>query len=446
MNFLNIFRTITFASTVFALVLPAYGANVSKLLSAQAINWNNRVVNVAPLAKFYKSRRGKGIWTSDKGLNKHGKELLKLLAQAGIDGLETKDYLSGFPTKTSGLSADNLAAAELFLSGAFYSFGRDLFSGRTTPSVTEPDIVISRKKVSREGMMKTAAKKGPLAVIKQLRPGHPQYIRLAKLLAATKSGSKRRKIIINMERWRWLPSNLGKKHVLINQASFTLQMRNNGKVVDSRRIIVGKPYFKTPMFSHEIKYADFNPTWTVPRSIAGNEILPKLRKDPAYLQKRGYQLHTSWKANAPVMNAHSIDWQSVSSKNFPYKIVQPAGETNALGQVKFLFPNRFNVYLHDTPSRNLFKNKSRALSHGCIRVNKPLEFATRLYGLNGSLSRRKIEAIIASKKTTRVKLGKPVPVHLAYFTVWVDDKGGVKYYDDVYKRDKLVGRILFGKA
>jgi murein L,D-transpeptidase YcbB/YkuD len=269
---------------------------------------------------------------------------------------------------------------------------------------------------------------------------------LRKLLAKTKSGGKRRQIIVNMERWRWLPSDLGKNHVLVNQAAFLLEIRSKGRTIDSRRVIIGKPYHKTPMFSHKIKYADFNPTWTIPRSIAGNEILPKLRKDPSYLKKRGYLLHTSWKPDAPVMSAHSIDWQSVRAKKFPFRIVQPSGPKNALGRVKFLFPNRFNVYLHDTPNRNLFKNKARALSHGCIRVNKPLDFAALLYGLDGSLSRRKIDAIVASRKLTRVKLRRPIPVHLTYFTVWVSDNGKVTFHKDIYKRDRLVGGILFGRV
>ena len=429
-----------------AMALPAAAANVSKLMSAQAIKWNGRVINVDPLKKFYKSRRGKGIWTTKSGLHKKGVELLKVLALAGADGLEPKDYLFGFPKKISALKTADLAQAELFLSQAIYGFSRDLFAGRTTPAVSEPDIVISRKKISYEGLLKSAGKIGPKAVTKKLRPKHIQYNRLRKLLAKTKPGKKRRQIVINMERWRWLPSDLGKHHVLVNQAAFVLEIRSKGKVVDSRKVIIGKPYFKTPMFSHKIQYADFNPTWTVPRSIAGNEILPKLRKDASYLEKRGYQLHTSWKANAPIMNPHSIDWQSVPSKNFPYRIVQPPGDSNALGRVKFLFPNRFNVYLHDTPSRNLFKNKARALSHGCIRVSDPLDFAVRLYSLSNKLSRSKIDKIIASKKTTRVKLSKPIPVHLTYFTVWVNDKGKVTYHKDIYKRDALVGRILHGKA
>ena len=175
------------------------------------------------------------------------------------------------------------------------------------------------------------------------------------------------------------------------------------------------------MFSHAIQYAEFNPTWTVSRSIAGNEFLPKLRKDPGYLEKRNYKIYTSWEADAPAMSAHTINWDSVSSKDFPYRIVQQPGENNALGNVKFIFPNKFKVYLHDTQSKQLFSESSRAFSHGCIRVENPMEFAEKLYASERSLPASKINEILASKKTQRIKMKKPVDVHLSYFTVWVDD-------------------------
>ncbi len=423
----------------------ANAASVTSVLRGDAIKWNGTVINLDPLKKYYRSRLGKGIWTGNKGLNKRGVELVQVLQQAGKDGLEPAEYLSSLPKNIQSLTKKELAAAELYLSQSFWRFGRDLYAGRTTPAVSEPDIVISRKKVDVTAWLKTASRSGPKKVIDQLRPKHQQYAALRGLLAKTKPNSAQaRQIIVNMERWRWLPSSLGKRHVLVNQAAFEMHIRENEKSVDRRRVVVGKPYHKTPMFSHKIQYADFNPTWTVPRSIAGNEILPKLRKDPGYLEKRGYKVYTSWKADAPAMNPHSVDWNSVNGKKFPYKIVQQPGGRNALGQVKIMFPNRFNVYLHDTPAKNLFSESSRAFSHGCIRVQNPLEFAERLFG-SRSLSQKKINKILANPETQRFKLRKPVPVHLTYFTVWVDG-GKAKFHKDVYGRDKLVSNILFGRA
>jgi len=252
-----------------------------------------------------------------------------------------------------------------------------------------------------------------------------------------------KQLAINLERWRWLPRKLGANHVLVNQAGFELFMIKGNKTVDKRRVIVGKPFHQTPMFSGSIAYAEFNPTWTVPSSIAGKEMLPKIRKNPAYLEDMGYKLYTSWSSKAKQANPYAIDWSTVSSKKFPYRIVQPPGPRNALGQVKFIFPNKFSVYLHDTPSRNLFSRTGRAFSHGCIRVHKPLEFAKKLFSQQGGLAPSKVVGIVESKKRTRINLKRKMPVHLAYFTAWIDEEGIPLFFDDVYKRDKLVSKYLF---
>lgn len=422
---------------------PVHAANVTRVMRGDAIKWNGTVVDLGPLKKYYRGKLGKSIWTGKKGLSKKGVELVKTLQDAGSDGLEPRDYLSALPQNIQDLKGKDLAGAELYLSQSFWKYGRDLSAGRTTPAVSEPDIIISRKKTDVKGWLTLADKRGPAKIVAALRPQHPQYLALRKMLPRAK-GAKARQIVVNMERWRWLPRSLGKKHVLVNQAAFEVRISNNGKTVDKRRVVVGKPFFKTPMFSHTIQYADFNPTWTVPRSIAGNEILPKLRKDPSYLERNNYKVHTSWKANAPAMNPHSVDWNSVSGKNFPFKIVQQPGDNNALGQVKIMFPNKFNVYLHDTQSKNLFSQNARAFSHGCIRVQKPLEFVEKLFGKR-TLNQSKMQKILANPKTQRVTLKKPIPVHLAYFTAWVEG-GKLQLHKDVYGRDKLVSRILFGRA
>lgn len=439
--------TLLLSATVFgSLTLSATAANVAAFSTAEAISWRNAVVNIAPLMDYYKHEEYKGIWTSQTGLTQHGVDLIKLLKAAGTDGLESSDYLSNFPKNPNAMRGNALVGVELFLSEAAHKFARDLYAGRTTPSVSEPDIVIARKKLDIASLLGSFEKNGPKTVINRLRPKHSQYALLRKLLAETTDPAKRRKIIINLERWRWLKRDLGKNHVLVNSAGYLMFTRSNGKTIDTRKVIVGKDYHKTPFFSDNIKYSEFNPTWTVTPSIAGNEMLPKLKKDSSYLRKKGYDLYASWKRDAPKMNATQIDWNSVSGKRFPYKIVQPAGPKNALGQVKFLFPNKFNVYLHDTANRSLFGQQKRALSHGCIRVHEPLKFADLLYKLDNNPARKKIKAIVASKKTKGINFTRPIPVHLTYFTVWIGRRGNSIYYDDIYDRDKLIGNILFGRV
>jgi murein L,D-transpeptidase YcbB/YkuD len=169
-----------------------------------------------------------------------------------------------------------------------------------------------------------------------------------------------------------------------------------------------------------------------------------LRKDPGYLERNNYKVYTSWKDGAPAMNPHSVDWDTVNAKKFPYRIVQQPGENNALGLVKFMLPNRLNIYLHDTPSKNLFNESSRAFSHGCIRVQNPLEFAEKLHG-SKSMSQATIKKILANPETQRVDHAQNIPIHLTYFTAWVEN-GKVVYHRDVYERDRLVQNILFGSV
>lgn len=424
--------------------LQAHAASVMKFAGAQAINWNGHVINVDLLKPFYRRTFGNGIWTGKRGLTKRGQELVKVLSSAASDGLDPADYLGAIKGDINAMSGDDLAAAELYLSESAIRFSRDLFAGRTTPSISEPDIVIARKKLDYIALLDSFNKSGVEKVVARLRPGQEQYGRLRQLLARTNDAATRRKIIVNMERWRWLPHDLGQRHVLVNPAAFLMYTYDKGRIIDRRKVIVGQEYHRTPMFSSEISYSEFNPTWTVSRNIAGNEILPKLRNNPNYLQSIGYELHTSWKEDAPVMNPASIDWQSVNPKKFPYRIVQPAGPNNVLGQVKFLFPNKFNVYLHDTSSRQLFSQSDRALSHGCIRVENPLEFADMLYGFDRSLSSQKIRELVQSKRTVQAKFRQPIPVHLGYFTLWVGDDGKVSSFKDIYGRDKLIADMLFG--
>lgn len=425
---------------------PGHAANVLKFAAAQAINWRGEVINVEPLAGFYKRQFFKGIWTGDKGLSRRGEELIAVIATAGADGLDQRDYLGALPADAASLAGDDLSALELYLSQAALRFSRDLFAGRTTPSISEPDIVIARKQLDIAALLGSMNKNGVASVIDQLRPAQDQYRALRDLLARTQDPAMRRKIIVNMERWRWLPRDLGDTHVLVNVAGFEMLTQAGGKTIDRRKVIVGEEFHKTPMFSDKISFSQFNPTWTISRSIAGNEILPQLRKDSDYLKQKGYVLYTSWDADAPAMSASQIDWSSVNRNDFPYRIVQPAGPDNVLGQVKFLFPNRFNVYLHDTSSRQLFAKEDRALSHGCIRVEHAMEFAKLLYGLDNSLSPDKIDTLVTSDQTNDIKFRRPIPIHLAYFTLWVEPDGALSDLADIYSRDKPMELLLFGGA
>jgi len=240
------------------------------------------------------------------------------------------------------------------------------------------------------------------------------------------------KLADNMERMRWLPKDLGRKYVFVNQAAFEVQVIDGSKEVWRSRVIVGKPNTQTAVFHDEIEMVVFNPSWGVPPSIIANEYLPKLRRDPSYLDRIGFKVTN---ANGKLVSSSSVDWWAYGNR-VPYGIQQPPGRKNALGELKFLFPNSHNIYMHDTPNRELFANDVRTFSHGCVRVQNPREFATVLLGWD----RAKVDANTDSKKSQTVRLPGKVPIHITYFTAWPDETGKIQYYNDIYERDTTLER------
>lgn len=236
----------------------------------------------------------------------------------------------------------------------------------------------------------------------------------------------------NMERARWVLRNLDDDFIVVNIAGFYLRMIQNGELVWDSQVIVGTPFRKTPVFTAPMRYLEVNPTWTVPPTILREDILPKVKADPGYLAKNGFRLVDF--ERRPV-DVNTVDWQSVNGKSFPYLIVQQPGPSNALGRIKFMMPNDHAVYLHDTPSRGLFKSAARSFSSGCIRVENPFDLAERLLSGHQDWSPARMTETLESKKTTRISLQQPLPVLLLYWTVDPDPSGSVRFYRDIYARD-----------
>lgn len=250
-----------------------------------------------------------------------------------------------------------------------------------------------------------------------------------------------RQIVLNMERWRWLPEDLGDRYILVNIAGFKLTLVDSGAVWDRMRVAVGKPYRRTPVFSDRIRYLEFNPYWTVPYSIATRDLLPKIKKNPGILKVKGYELLRDGKSVAP----ETINWSSLSRKNFPYTLRQKPGPKNALGRVKFMFPNQFAVYLHDTPGRQVFGHASRAFSSGCIRLARPIDLAEQVLRDTPDWNRERIDAVLETGKRTVVNLAKRLPVHLTYSTAWSGEGGTINFRPDIYGRDKSLHEALFSQ-
>ena len=246
----------------------------------------------------------------------------------------------------------------------------------------------------------------------------------------------------NLERWRWLPRDLGRRYIVVNTARFTLDVVEDEQNVMTMRIIVGMPYRDTPVFSSHITYLVLNPSWNVPVRIAVEDKLPLIRQDPGYLARNHMKVFQGWGTEAREIDPTTINWSKVSAEKFPYRLRQIPGPLNALGQVKFILPNPFDVYLHDTPSRNLFNRTIRTFSSGCIRVEKPIELAQYVLRGDPRWHHESLLATIGRRREQAIRLPVPMPVHILYWTAWVEMDGTVHFRDDIYHRDILVAQAL----
>ncbi|UCF37759.1 MAG: L,D-transpeptidase family protein [Acidobacteriota bacterium] len=253
-------------------------------------------------------------------------------------------------------------------------------------------------------------------------------------------------IELNLERWRWLPEDLGLVHVIVNIAGFHLDVIEDDRVVLEMPVVVGRPYRRTPVFSDEMTYLVFNPYWNVPPNLARQDIVPKIIADPEYLSKERIRVFRGWGSDAEELDPATIDWKSVGSKIGAFRFRQDPGPANALGRVKFMFPNTFNVYLHDTPSRSLFARSERAFSSGCIRVGLPLELAAYLLSPAGDWTPERIEKVLVRGEEETVLLPRRVPIHLLYWTAWLEnDPDLVHFRNDIYGRDARLKEVLQGR-
>lgn len=256
-----------------------------------------------------------------------------------------------------------------------------------------------------------------------------------------------RQIVVNMTRWRWQDHELGETYILVNIAGFTLSAFRDGREAFSLPVIVGKLKHQTPVFSDRIAWIEINPYWNVPESIACNEELPDLQKDPRSLVKRRIRLFDGWGEGAPEIDSSAIDWSTVSPAMMArYRLRQDPGQGNALGRLKFVFPNPYSVYLHDTPTQNLFARSQRDFSHGCIRVSDPVRLAA--FVLEGRADEdwpeAKIESAIDKEQRVVIRLSRQMPVHITYQTARFDSDGIICFNNDVYGRDEKLRTALFG--
>jgi murein L,D-transpeptidase YcbB/YkuD len=252
-------------------------------------------------------------------------------------------------------------------------------------------------------------------------------------------GARIEQVRVNLERLRWVAQDLAGDYLIVDIAGFTAQLFLDGRLAWFSRTVVGRPYRRSPEFRAEMRYLVLNPTWTVPPTILRQDVLPKVTRDPGYLERNHMQVVD---AAGRRVDPAGLDWSGLRGGRFPYQIVQAPGEDNALGKIKFMLPNPYAVYLHDTPSRRLFDRTERAFSSGCIRLQRPLELAALLLDDAANWNAQAIQAAIESGKTRTLPVKRQVPVLILYFTAQVGEDGALRFSPDLYGRDARVAAAL----
>jgi len=252
---------------------------------------------------------------------------------------------------------------------------------------------------------------------------------------------KIQKVLLNLDRIKWLPrEETPKQYIIVNIPEYMLHYIEEGKTKQKLRVIVGDIKHHTPIFHNKISFIVLNPYWRVPEGITKREIIPKVIKNIDYLRKQGLEIHQTWNERSPRIDPYSIYWEQYASGaiRFPYRIMQPPGKKNALGKIKFKFPNRYAVYLHDTPTRYLFKRDKRAFSHGCVRLSEPKELLKTIATFNSNINLKKAEKILKGKHQKQINIKHKVPIYLIYLTAGFNSETNeLEFREDIYNYDKM---------
>ena len=418
--------------------------------------WRDRRT-VKLLRAFYDGRKMEPAWTDGRGLNGQAKDLAAVIARAEEEGLDPADYSSAALEErlaTPPRDAKELAEADLLYTIAALHYMSDVFDGRISPRALDAAWVTTPRKGDLDSVLTEALARNRVAeALEALPPTTEQYVKLRDARAALArditeapddssefKSDRLRQVELNMERWRWMPRTLGERYLVVNIPEYRLRVVEGKRTTLEMKVVVGKEATQTPVFSDVVDRIVINPDWSVPEGITANEIAPAMAQDPSHLARQRMRVFV----DGEEIDAQSVDW-SDSEQVSRVSVRQDPGEGNALGRIKFVFPNRFNVYLHGTPADHLFAREQRGFSHGCVRVEDPLRLAVHLLqGVAGGTAEA-IEARIAEGSTKTIELARPMPVHLVYFTAFVDEKGTVGYRPDVYGIDADLSRELRGR-
>lgn len=410
------------------------------------------------VAAHYAANGSQPVWTADDGLSPRGSALAAGLARAPEHGL---DAASAYATPAVGgafAGPEARADAELALSLAALRYARDARGGRVDPARLSRMIDMKPRPFEPMSVLAALADAPDVGqALANLHPRHPEFANLRTALASARAGGAPaetiQRILVNLERWRWVPDDFGAFHVRNNIPEQLTRVYRDNEVVFTERIVVGKPNTPTPMMSADMHFVIFHPSWGVPNGIKNNEVGPMLRRASsssfAWFGESGAASRALGRHQLRVyrggqeINPDNVDWRAVDINQFHF--TQPPSAKNVLGVVKFRFPNKYDVYMHDTQERNLFSQSVRAYSHGCMRVQNPLKLAEVILGHDKGWNGDRVRAAVSSGRSSDITLSTPVPVHLLYFTATADETGKLTLHGDIYGQDQRVATALAGK-
>lgn len=403
---------------------------------------------------FYAERRMEPAWTNAGGATDQSRDLAEVVGLAAGEGLDPEDYSAAELAEhwkenkrplIGSKDPKALAEFDLLCTIAAFHYMSDVHDGRISPKSLDAEWVAKPKRGDLDSLLTEALRRNRVKdMLAQLPPPHAQYRQLKQARrqysAAAANGDRealRRLALIdlNMERWRWVPRAFGDRYLLVNIPEFALHVYERDRPAIDMRVVVGKEMTATPVFSDRMTHVVINPTWNVPRSIVEGEFAAEVQADPSFLARQRIRIFDREEGEAREIDAASVNWSDPEELKRLH-LRQDPGEENALGRIKFMLPNKFDIYLHDTPAGHLFAAKERTFSHGCVRVEDPIGLASYVLEGRPEAAPARIESLIADGETVTLELPKALPVHIVYFTVFVQEDGTLGFREDVYGIDQ----------